>query len=60
VAEVPFEVALVELAEPPVYQQIARKALHLYQLGLTHSQIARRLRVSNKTAAKAIKWSRQE
>ena len=34
-AEIPFEVALLDTSPPPVYQCIARKALHLRKLGLT-------------------------
>jgi len=32
-AEMEFQVALLETAEPPKYQQIAEKKLHLNQLG---------------------------
>jgi len=50
-------VALVETVEPPVYQQIARKALQLRELGLSDRAIAGRLRVTDKTVSKAIRWS---
>jgi hypothetical protein len=53
---VPFEVALVETSELPAYQAVALKALHLRQLGLSDRAIARRLSVTDKTAAKAIRW----
>lgn len=52
----PLEVALVESAERPVYQQIARKALQLRELGLSDRVIAARLGVTDKTAGKAIRW----
>jgi hypothetical protein len=52
----PFKVALVETLEPPVYQQIARKALHLRELGMSDRVIAGRLGVTDKTIAKAIAW----
>lgn len=55
-AEIPFEVALLITAEPPKYQQIAEKALHLNQLGLTNEAIARQLGVDGKTVAKALRW----
>ena len=55
-AEVPFEVALLDTSPPPIYQRIARKALHLQELGLSRSAIARRLAVDEKTVAKAIRW----
>ena len=54
----PFEVALVETSEPPRYQRIARKALHLRELGLSDRAIALRLNVTDKTTAKAIRWLR--
>jgi hypothetical protein len=53
---VPFEVALVETAEPPVYQRIARKAQHLRELGLSDRVIAARLGVTDKTVTKAVAW----
>jgi hypothetical protein len=56
VAELPFEAALIEIAPPPTYQRIALKARHLNDLGLSHSAIARRLGVSDKTVCKAIRW----
>jgi hypothetical protein len=42
--------------EPPVYQQIARKALHLRELGMSDRAIAGRLGVTDKTIAKAVAW----
>jgi hypothetical protein len=53
---VPFEVALVEASELPAYQRVARKALHIRALGLSDRAIALRLAVTDKTAAKAIRW----
>jgi hypothetical protein len=49
-------VALVEISELPAYQKIVRKALHLRELGLSDRAIAVRLGVTDKTAAKAIRW----
>jgi hypothetical protein len=49
-------VAPVETSELPAYQRIARKALHLRQLGLSDRAIAVRLGVTDKTAAEAIRW----
>ena len=56
VAEVRLEVALLETESRPLYQRVARKALHLRELGLSYSAIARRLEVDDKTVAKAIRW----
>jgi hypothetical protein len=56
VTAVPFEVALVETGEPPVYQRIARKALQLRELGLSDRVIATRLGLTDKTVTKAIEW----
>jgi hypothetical protein len=49
-------VALVEISELPAYQRIAQEALHLRELGLSSRAIAVRLGVTDKTAAKAIRW----
>jgi hypothetical protein len=53
---VPFEVALLETQDPPVYQRIAKDAEKLHQLGLSDSKIARYLGVDDKTGKKAIRW----
>ena len=47
---------LQEVAETPVYQRIASKALQLHELGLNSTVIARNLEVSDKTVTKAIRW----
>jgi hypothetical protein len=52
-----FQVALLETAEPPRYQQIAEKALHLNLLGLSHEAVARHIGVDGKTVAKALSWA---
>jgi DNA-binding CsgD family transcriptional regulator len=49
-------VALIETAELPAYQRVGRKALRLRALGLSDRAIALRLGVTDKTAAKAIRW----
>jgi len=49
-------VGLVETAQPPIYQQIARKAAQLRELGLSDRVIAARLQVTGKTVAKSIAW----
>lgn len=55
--EIPFEVALLEAEERPVYQRIAGEVKKLVRLGMGPSVIARRLGVDAKTVAKAIRWS---
>ena len=55
----PFEVALVDTSEPPLYQRIATKAEHLRELGLSDRVIATRLGVTDKTVAKAVAWLRE-
>ena len=57
--ELRFQVSLVDTVIPPLYQKIAPKALHLRQLGLSFSSIARHLRVTDKTAAKGIAWMKR-
>jgi hypothetical protein len=56
VAEVPLEVALLSTEQRPLYQQVAPKALHLRELGMSHCAVARKLRVDDKTVAKALQW----
>ena len=56
VAEIPLQTAILGPEEPPLYQRIAPKALHLQELGLNLSTIARKLAVDGKTVAKAIAW----
>lgn len=51
-----MEVTLQEADARPLYQQVAGKALHLRELGLSYSAIARELDVDDKTAAKASRW----
>ncbi len=53
-AEIPFEAALLETTEPPLYHQIAPKAMRLRELGLSLSCIARHLGVTDKTVAKSL------
>jgi hypothetical protein len=47
---------ILESVACPVYQRIAKKALHLSQLGLPFSRIAEALGVTPKTAAKAVRF----
>jgi len=49
-------VALLDTAEPPVYQRIARKSLQLREFGMSDRAIAVPLGVTDKTATKAIRW----
>ncbi len=55
-AEIPIEAAILDTGAPPIYQQIAPKAVQLQQLGMSDSAIARRLDVTARTVAKAIAW----
>lgn len=57
-AEVALEVVLLEAEARPLYQRVARKALHLRELGLSYCAIAKRLQVDDKTVAKAMRWLR--
>ena len=47
---------LSEAEARPLYQRVARKALHLREIGLSQCAIARRLDVDDRTAAKATRW----
>jgi biotin operon repressor len=45
-----------QMESSPAYQRIAPRAIVLHQLGLSQAAIGRRLGVSDKTIAKAIRW----
>jgi predicted transcriptional regulator len=53
-----LEVALVRPHAPFAYQTIAVRVVVLKRLGMSASAIARRLGVTDKTVAKAIRWRR--
>jgi hypothetical protein len=55
-AEIAFGAALLETVEPPKYQRIAERALHLNQLRLSNEAIALYLDVDGRTVAKALSW----
>ncbi len=55
-AEIRVEAVLVETISPPTYQQIASRARHLRELGMSYRHIAQALGVTPKTATKAIAW----
>ncbi len=52
----PIEVPILEIRPAPVYQRIASKAKHLQELGLSQSEIGRRLGVDRWTVGKALRW----
>ncbi len=52
--ELSFEVALLGGTDAPLYQRISQEVEQLHKLGLSVSGIARRLAVTDKTAAKAL------
>jgi hypothetical protein len=55
-SEIPIEAVLLDTDAPPIYQQIAPKAVQLQQLGMSDSAIGKRLGITDKTVAKAIAW----
>lgn len=57
-AQLEVEGSLVEASPPPLYQQIAAKAKHLHELGMSNRAIAGFLGVDDKTVAKAVRWCR--
>jgi hypothetical protein len=52
----PAEVPILEINPPLVYQRIAPKARHLQELGLSQSEIGRRLSVDRWAAGKTLRW----
>ena len=55
-AGMPLKVALAETEARPICQKLARKVLHLGELGSSYRAIARKLDVDEKTVARAIRW----
>ncbi len=51
-----IEVPILEIKPPPVYQQIAPKAKHMQELGMSQAAIGLRLGVDRWTIGKALQW----
>jgi DNA invertase Pin-like site-specific DNA recombinase len=51
-----LKIPIVDTRDPPTYQQIAAKAVQLRQLGMTYSEIGKRLGVDRWTVGKAVRW----
>lgn len=58
-AFITIEVPILETRMPPIYQRIAVKAKHLHELGLSQSEIGRRVGVDRWTVGKALRWITQ-
>ncbi|HYB27840.1 MAG TPA: hypothetical protein VEF89_14575 [Solirubrobacteraceae bacterium] len=52
-AGIPVDAAIIDRADVPIYVRIADKAKQFRELGMTDREIARALRVTDKTVAKA-------
>jgi predicted transcriptional regulator len=52
----PFEVALVDPSDVPIYITIAQKTLHLQELRMNVNQIAVALDVDRTTVVRALRW----
>jgi len=57
-ATMPIEVPVLEIKPQPVYQRIAPKAKHLQELGMSQSEIGRRLGVDRWAVGKGLRWLR--
>jgi hypothetical protein len=55
---VPFEVPFFFQAEPPTYQKMADKAMHLSQLGMNPNRISAILKVDRTTVTRALRWKK--
>jgi DNA-binding MarR family transcriptional regulator len=53
-----FDVPLFFQTEPPTYQKVADKAMHLSQLGMNPNRIAVHLGVDRTTVTRALRWIR--
>ena len=58
VVSLPIEAPIREVTDPPIYQRMAPEAARLREAGFSDHAIAVRFRVTDKTAAKAIRWLR--
>lgn len=56
VADLPLLLDIIADRPPAPYQQIAERAAHLRDLGMSNRAIARSLRVSHWLVARAIAW----
>ena len=56
VVRLPIDTPLREVTDPPIYQRIAPEAARFRATGLSDHAIGLRFRVTDKTAAKAIRW----
>jgi hypothetical protein len=54
--EIPFEVALLEAVERPVYQRIAEEIVKLARLGMRKAAIARKLGVMPRPSRRPSIW----
>jgi len=52
----PIEVPILEIKPPPLYQQIAAKAMHLRDVGMTFLEIGERLGIDRWTVGRAVRW----
>ena len=50
--------ALFFQTEPPMYQKVADKAMHLNQLGMNPNRIAVHIGVDRTTVTRALRWIR--
>jgi DNA-binding XRE family transcriptional regulator len=52
----PLNVPILETKPRPIYQRIAPKTKQLRELGMTQTEIGRRLGVDRWTVGKALRW----
>ncbi|MBU0709931.1 MAG: hypothetical protein KJ923_05320 [Candidatus Omnitrophica bacterium] len=57
-SEIPVKIIIQSLQQTPLYQKIAKKVAELHLLAMTHKEIARSLKVSERTVLRA--WKFQE
>ena len=55
----PIDAPILEVKPPPPYRRIAPTALPLQELGLSQSEIGRRLGIDRWTVGKALRWLRR-
>jgi len=51
------EIPIAETREPPLYQEIAVKAVQLRELGMTYLEIGQSLGIDRWTVGEAARWA---
>lgn len=59
-AEIPVQIKILPVQQPPLYQKFAQKAIELHLLGMTYKEIAESLNIGMKTVKRACKFKMEQ